>query len=314
MSQKQNSYNSKFNTNKTKAASTKPDSTNVMPQTTDDTLNLYIRKISSIAVLDAQEEKETARIAREGSHDESLKARQKLVQANLKLVVNIARKTVQVSHIPLIDLIQEGNLGLMVAVEKFDYKLGYRFSTYAAWWIKQAIFKAISEQSHCVKIPVYIQETLSKFSKVKSSLEQKYNTQVKNEDVAKHMNISAEKIDTFLGAYTKSISMDSAYELNSGSEVTLSDILEDPNASANNDAEYENLKKDIETVVSQLKEREQEVVRLRFGLNQLGRKTLEEIGKIYGVTKECIRQTENRAIKKLREMTDTDALLGAYMC
>lgn len=309
MSQKQNS----FTHASSKAASTKPNSQNIMPQANDDTLNLYIRRISSFTVLSAEEEKETARIAKEGSQEESLKAKQKLVQANLKLVVNVARKTIQVSHLPMIDLIQEGNLGLMIAVEKFDYKLGYRFSTYAAWWIKQAIFKAISEQSHCVKIPVYIQETLSKFSKVKSTLEQKYNTQVKNEEVAKHMNISAEKIDTFLGAYTKSISMDSAYELNSGSEVTLSDIIEDPNASVYKDAEFENLKKDIETVVSQLKEREQEVVRLRFGLNELGRKTLEEIGKIYGVTKECIRQTESRALKKLREMTDTDKLLSTYM-
>ncbi len=295
------------------AASTKPHANNLIPACGDETLNLYIRKIASEKVLTPEEEKEAAKTAREGSTEESLKAKQKLVQANLKLVVNIARKTVQVSHLPMIDLIQEGNLGLMVAVEKFDYKLGYRFSTYAAWWIKQAIFKAISEQSHCVKIPVYIQETLSKFSKVKSELEQKYNTQVKNEDVAKEMNISAEKIDTFLNAYTKSISMDSAYELNSGSEVTLSDILEDPTASAYSNAEYENLKKDIETVVSQLKEREQEVVRMRFGLNEFGRKTLEEIGKIYGVTKECIRQTENRALKKLREMSEENGLLSSYM-
>lgn len=293
--------------------STKPHSSNIVPQSQDDTLNLYIRKISSIAVLSQEEEKETARIAREGNENESLKAKQKLVQANLKLVVNIARKTIQISHLPMIDLIQEGNLGLMVAVEKFDYKLGYRFSTYAAWWIKQAMFKAISEQSHCVKIPVYIQETLSKFSKVKASLEQKYNTQVRNEDVAKHMNISAEKIDNFLNAYTKSISMDSAYELNSGSEVTLSDILEDPKASVYANAEYENLKKDIEYVVSQLKDREQAVVRMRFGLGEWSRKTLEEIGKLYGVTKECIRQTESRALRKLREMTETNTLLTSYM-
>ena len=295
------------------AASTKPNSNNAIPASCDETLNLYIRKIASLKVLTPEEEKETARLTKEGNEQEVFAAKQKLVQSNLKLVVNIARKTVQVSHLPMIDLIQEGNLGLMVAVEKFDYKLGYRFSTYAAWWIKQAIFKAISEQSHCVKIPVYIQETLSKFSKVKAELEQKYNTQVKNEDVAKKMNISADKIDTFLKAYTKSISMDSAYELSSGSEVTLADILEDPDASAYSFAEYENLKKDIETVVSQLKEREQAVVRMRFGLNEFGRKTLEEIGKLYGVTKECIRQTESRALKKLRQMTDETGLLNSYM-
>ena len=292
---------------------TKPDSHNVMPQSTDDVLNNYIRRISQIEVLTADEEKETAKTAKEGTAKEATKAKQKLVQANLKLVVNIARKSVQISHLPMIDLIQEGNLGLMVAVEKFDYKLGYRFSTYAAWWIKQAIFKAISEQSHCVKIPVYIQETLSKFSKVKSSLEQKYNTQVKTEDVAKEMNISADKIDAYLSAYTKSISLDAQFELNSGSEVTLSDILEDPKSSAYADAEYENLKRDIESVVSTLKEREQAVVRMRYGLGELGRKTLEEIGKIYGVTKECIRQTENRALRKLREINYSNNLLTAYM-
>ena len=307
----QNSFNVSSKT--LKAASTKPHSHNIIPRDSDDSLNNYIRKISSIAVLSPEEEKQIAQIAKEGSEKDSLKAKQQLVQANLKLVVNIARKTVQVSHLPMIDLIQEGNLGLMVAVEKFDYKLGYRFSTYAAWWIKQAIFKAISEQSHCVKLTVYIKETLSKFSKVKSSLEQKYNTQVKNEDVAKTMNISAEKIDMFLGAYTKSISMDSAYELNSGNEVTLSDILEDPNASVYADAEYENLKKDIETVVSKLKEREQAVVKMRFGLGEWSKTTLEEIGKLYGVTKECIRQTEARALKKLRDLTETNNLLTAYM-
>ena len=246
---------------------TKPDSHNVMPQSTDDVLNNYIRRISQIDVLTAEQEKETAKTAKEGTAEEATKAKQKLVQANLKLVVNIARKSVQISHLPMIDLIQEGNLGLMVAVEKFDYKLGYRFSTYAAWWIKQAIFKAISEQSHYA----------------------------------------------YLSAYTKSISLDAQFELNSGSEVTLSDILEDTKSSAFADAEYENLKRDIESVVSTLKEREQAVVRMRYGLGELGRKTLEEIGKIYGVTKECIRQTENRALRKLRELNYSNNLLTAYM-
>ena len=264
----------------------------------DDTLNSYIKRISKLPVLSQQDEVLLAKTIAEGSFEEVQLAKKKLVSANLKLVVNIAKKSVHISHLPMIDLIQEGNLGLMVAIEKFDYKLGYRFSTYAAWWIKQAIFKAISEQSHCVKVPVYIQETLSKFAKVKSSLEQKYNTQVKNETVAREMNIEPDKIDLFLNAYSKSISLDQQFELNSGNEVSLADILEDAKASANANAEYENLKKDIEFVVSTLKEREQAVIRMRFGLGEFTRKTLEEIGKLYGVTKECIRQTENRAIIK----------------
>lgn len=294
-------------------SSTKPSSNNVMPLNSDDVLNQYIRSISKIPVLDAQAELKLAKIAKEGSKIESLKAKKELVRANLKLVVNITRKTVQVSNLPIIDLIQEGNLGLMIAVEKFDYKLGYRFSTYAAWWIKQSIFKAISEQSNCIKIPVYIQETLSKFSKIKAELEQKYNASVKNETVAKEMNVPAEKIEKFLGAYAKSLSLDAQYELSSGSEVTLADILVDEKANVFSSLEDANLRKDLEYVISKLKDREQAVVKMRYGIGEAGRKTLEEIGKLYGVTKECIRQTENRALKKIREMSFTDESLSAYV-
>ena len=204
------------------------------------------------------------------------------------------------STLPLIDLIQEGNLGLMIAAEKFNYKLGYKFSTYASWWIKQSMFKAISEQGHCMKIPVYIQETLSKFSKIKSEMEREYNCQVRTQDVAEKMNISADKIDTYLAAYSKSVSLEGGFENDNGKETSLSEILADENASVHSAVEYESLKNDIEMVVSTLKEREQEVVKMRYGLGNMAKRTLEEIGNIYGVTKECIRQTELRALKKMK--------------
>ena len=217
------------------------------------------------------------------------------------------------SHLPMIDLIQEGNVGLMIAAEKFNYKLGYKFATYASWWIKQAMFKAISEQSHCMKIPVYIQETLSKFSKLKTEMERESNGQVKTEDVAKKMNINADKIDTFLNAYSKTISIESGLENADGKEMNVADIIEDEHASATESVEFENLRSDILNVLSTLKEREQEVVRMRYGLNNCAKKTLEEIGNIYGVTKECIRQTELRALKKMRFSVLGQEVLSGYV-
>ena len=254
----------------------------------DSILSEYIREISDYKSLSAAEEKETAKKAKEGDAE----AKQKLIKANLKLVVTIAKKAIHMSNIPMIDLIQEGNLGLMAAAEKFNYKLGYKFATYASWWIKQAMFKAISEQSHCMKIPVYIQETLSRFSKIKREMERENNCQVKNEDVARRMNIEPDRIDTFLSAYTKTISIESGLENNEGKELNIADIIQDEKASATKEVEYEDLKTDILNVISTLKEREQEVVKMRYGLEDNARKTLEEIGNIYGVTKECIRQTE----------------------
>ena len=256
----------------------------------------YLRKVNSIKSLDQNEEKELALRAKNGD----LSAKKELVQANLKLVLTIARKAIHVSKLPLIDLIQEGNLGLMIAVEKFNPELGYRFSTYAAWWIKQAMFKAISEQSYCMKIPVYIQETLSKFSKVKSEMERAYNCSVSNQDVAKKMNIEPEKIDTYLSAYTTTVSIEGSFDANNGSELAVSDVIADDKATVEENIEYEELKKEIANVVSTLKEREQTVIKMRFGLENFAKTTLEDIGKLYGVTKECIRQTEMRALNKLR--------------
>ncbi len=275
----------------------------------DNVLSDYIREISDYKSLSAEEEREVAKKAKEGDFE----AKQKLIKANLRLVVTIAKKAIHMSNLPMTDLIQEGNLGLMAAAEKFNYKLGYKFATYASWWIKQAMFKAISEQSHCMKIPVYIQETLSKFSKVKREMERENNCQVRNEDVAKRMNIAPDKIDTFLSAYTKTISIESGLENSDGKEMNIADIIEDERASATECAEFENLKNDILNVLSTLKEREQEVVKLRYGLEDNAKMTLEEIGNIYGVTKECIRQTELRALKKMRFSVLGQEVLAGYV-
>lgn len=271
----------------------------------DSALSNYLREISEYPPLSVKEEKELAKRAKKGDSE----AKRQLIQANLKLVITIARKAIHASNLPLTDLIQEGNLGLMIAAEKFNYKLGYKFATYASWWIKQSMFKAISEQSHCMKIPVYIQETLSKFSKIKSEMEKTANAQVRTEDVAQKMNISADKIDTFLSAYTKTISIESGLEKADGKEFNIADILADEKTSVIESVEFESLKNDIEMVVSTLKDRERDVVKMRYGLGDTTRRTLEEIGNIYGVTKECIRQTELRALKKMK-LTGEEILSG----
>ena len=281
-----------------------PSKNEILDGSNDSVLSNYLREIADYRSLTPSEEKELAKRAKNGDEE----AKKKLINANLKLVITIAKKAIHMSNLPMTDLIQEGNLGLMIAAEKFNYKLGYKFATYASWWIKQSMFKAISEQSHCMKIPVYIQETLSRFSKLKHQMERENNCYVKNEDVAKRMNISSDKIDLFLNAYSKTISIESSMENNNGKEMNIADILEDKKASATDNAEYEDLKTDILNVISTLKEREQEVVKMRYGLEGDEKKTLEEMCNIYGVTKECIRQTELRALKKMRF-----SVLGQYV-
>lgn len=286
-----------------------PAKNEIIDGSNDSVLSNYIREISDYRSLTPSEEKDLAKRAKEGD----VQAKKQLIKANLKLVVTIAKKAIHMSNLPMTDLIQEGNMGLMVAADKFNYKLGYKFATYASWWIKQSMFKAISEQSHCMKIPVYIQETLSRFSKLKREMERESNSQVKTEDVAKRMNISAEKIDIFLNAYSKTISIESGLENSDGKEMNIADIIEDKKASATQEVEFEDLKTDILNVISTLKEREQEVVKLRYGLEDNTKKTLEEIGNIYGVTKECIRQTELRALKKMRFSVLGQQVLTAYV-
>ena len=284
-----------------------PAKNEVIEASKDDALKIYLREIADCPQLTFEEEKKLAQAIEQGDTE----AKKRLIQANLKLVVTVARKAIHMSSLPIIDLIQEGNLGLMIAAEKYNYRLGYRFSTYATWWVKQSMFKAISEQSHCMKIPVYIQETLSKFSKVKSQMEQEVNDTVKTEDVAKKMNIAPDKIEMFLSAYTKTISIENGLERNDGKELNVADILADDSTLISENVEYQSLRDDINNVISTLKEREQEVVKMRYGLDDSDRYTLEEIGNLYGVTKECIRQTELRALKKMKLSGAT--LLSCYI-
>ncbi|MCD8024655.1 MAG: RNA polymerase sigma factor RpoD/SigA [Candidatus Gastranaerophilales bacterium] len=285
----------------------KIDSQNV--SASEDLLASYYKKISKYPSLSAEQEKELARLIKEGDNN----ARIKLIQSNLRLVVNIAKKTIHVSKLPVADLIQEGNLGLITALDKFDYKLGYKFSTYATWWIKQAMFKAISEQSHCMKIPVYIQETLSKYKKVKHSLEQKYNCQIQSHVAADKIGISKDKIDLFLNAFTKSLSIENSLDSADDKQLSLVEIIEDTKQNVENEIEACELKQDIKRALDILKDKEQEVIILRFGLNDNSKKTLEEIGSLYGVTKECIRQTEKRAIRKIYEDNILRKRLGEYI-
>lgn len=286
-----------------------PSKFEVLKASDDSVLNEYVRELAKYPALSTEEERELAKRAKEGDSEAKLK----LIQSNLKLVICIAKKAIHVSGIPMIDLIQEGNLGLMIAAEKFNYKLGYKFATYASWWIKQSMFKAISEQSHCMKIPVYIQETLSKFSKLKSQMEKETNCNVKNCDVAEKMNMAPDKIELFLSAYTKTISIESGLEREDGKDLNVADILEDEKASVVRTIEEQSLQNDIEMVISTLKQREQDVVRMRYGLGDSNKMTLEEIGNIYGVTKECIRQTELRALNKIRTSTIGQEILSGYI-
>ena len=274
----------------------------------DDSVRAYLRKISHIKLLSASEEIELAKKVEEGD----IQAKKILVQSNLRLVVSISRKYLS-NNLQFLDLIQEGNLGLIVAVEKYNYKLGFKFSTYATWWIKQAISKAISEQSHCMKIPVYVQETLAKFSKLKTEMEKKYSCQLSTKEIANKINLTENKIENYLNAFSKSLSIESTFELNDGSNISLADFLQDANYKVEEKTEFEYLKKDLNKVLQNLKKREEEVIRMRFGLGNISAKTLEEIGKLYGVTKECIRQTEIRAIRKLRSACMSDEMYACYL-
>ncbi|MDD3150600.1 MAG: RNA polymerase sigma factor RpoD/SigA [Candidatus Gastranaerophilales bacterium] len=273
----------------------------------EEPINFYLKEISKNKVLNQKEEILIAKKMAQGDK----KARELLIKSNLKLVVSIAKNYIN-RGLTFADLIQEGNIGLLIAIEKFNYKLGYRFNTYATWWIKQSIHKAISEQTYCMKVPVYIQETIFKYKKLKEKLEKKSKTPVMTSDVAKKMNISVDKIEKYLNAFNIGISLENSGDDNNEKSMSLLETLADKNTSIEKNAEYNELKRDINTILDEIKKRESDVIMMRYGLNNFRSRTLEEIGKLLGVTKECIRQTEIKAIKKIRELNNTNSLLSIY--
>ncbi len=240
-------------------------------------------------------------------------SRNLLIENNLPLIQKIAAKSIQSSALSNNDLIQEGIFGLITAIEKFNPEIGAKFSTYASWWIKQAMFKAISEQSYAYNIPVYIQETLSRFKKTKQEMEQKEQKEVSKSDVAKKLNLTEEKIDTFLNAFTKTLSIESGVSLTDNKELTLSEIIEDEKQNVERSVIDSELKQDIKKALDILKDKEKNVIVLRFGLEDKQKQTLEEIGNSYGVTKECIRQIEKRALNKIASMDFAQKSLRAYI-
>jgi len=262
--------------------------------TVNDPVRMYLKEIGKIPLLTSEEEVELAKAIEQNSED----ARRRLAEANLRLVVSIAKKYVGRGML-FLDLIQEGNLGLIKAVEKFDYRKGYKFSTYATWWIRQAITRAIADQARTIRIPVHMVETINKLIRISRQLVQELGREPLPEEIASEMNISEDRVREILKIAQEPVSLETP--IGEEDDSHLGDFIEDHEAQAPADAAaFELLKEQLEDVLDTLSAREEKVLRLRFGLDDGRSRTLEEVGQFFGVTRERIRQIEAKALRKLR--------------
>lgn len=260
----------------------------------NDPVRMYLKEIGRVQLLSGDAEVALAKRIEQGDEE----AKRQLAEANLRLVVSIARRYVGRGML-FLDLIQEGNLGLIKAVEKFDYSKGYKFSTYATWWIRQAITRAIADQARTIRIPVHMVETINKLSRVSRQLLQELGRDPTPEEIAKEMDFSDEKVREILKIAQDPISLETP--IGEENDSSLGDFIEDHDAAAPADAAaFELLKEQLEDVLDTLTEREENVLRLRFGLDDGRTRTLEEVGQVFGVTRERIRQIEAKALRKLR--------------
>jgi len=260
----------------------------------DDPVRMYLKEIGKVPLLTSEEEIELAKKMSEGDEE----ARKKLSESNLRLVVSIAKRYVGRGML-FLDLIQEGNLGLIKAVEKFDYQKGYKFSTYATWWIRQAITRAIADQARTIRIPVHMVETINKLIRVSRQLLQEYGREPTPEEIAKELNMSVDKVRDIQKIAQEPVSLETP--IGEEEDSHLGDFIPDDDALAPSDAaSFMLLKEQLVEVLSTLTEREEKVLRLRFGLDDGRSRTLEEVGKEFDVTRERIRQIEAKALRKLR--------------
>lgn len=260
----------------------------------NDPVRMYLKEIGRVSLLTAEEEVVLALKIEEGDQE----AKQRLAEANLRLVVSIAKRYVG-RGMQFLDLIQEGNMGLMKAVEKFDYRKGFKFSTYATWWIRQAITRAIADQARTIRIPVHMVETINKLIRIQRQLLQDLGREPTPEEIGAEMDLPTEKVREILKIAQEPVSLETP--IGEEDDSHLGDFIEDQEATSPAEhAAYELLKEQLEDVLDTLTDREENVLRLRFGLDDGRTRTLEEVGKVFGVTRERIRQIEAKALRKLR--------------